>query len=97
MKTISIDLEAYELLCRARRNQAEPLSEVIRRAKWADLPSTSAEVLKALDASAALPESVFGYWEQAQHVQHSESKPDSLTLGERFLLLRNERMDVCVS
>ena len=76
MKTISIDLEAYELLCQARRNQAEPLSEVIRRAKWADLPSTSAEVLKALDASAALPESVFSYWEQAQHVDSPDDVAD---------------------
>ena len=62
-KTISVDLEAYECLCRARLTPAESFSQVIKRARWpsagftadgllralADLPPLSEEVLDRLD------------------------------------------------
>lgn len=50
-KTISVDLEAYERLDRARRRPNESFSRVIKRARW-DAPfSTGASLLEALDAS----------------------------------------------
>ena len=53
-KTISVDLEAYERLNRARRRTNESFSRVIKRARW-DVPSsTSASLLEALDASPPL-------------------------------------------
>lgn len=36
-KTISIDLEAYERLRRARRSRSESFSMVIKRATWKDM------------------------------------------------------------
>lgn len=44
-KTISLHLEAYERLRRARRDPGESFSDVVMRAHWADAPVTAAEFL----------------------------------------------------
>ncbi len=64
-KTISIDIEAYERLRRARRTPGESFSKVIKRANWpvpaktaggmlsalAGLPSMNEEGIRRLDAA----------------------------------------------
>ena len=47
-KTISIDLEAYERLRRARRTPGESFSRVIKRANWEPTPCTAGQLLDAL-------------------------------------------------
>lgn len=44
-KTISLRLEAYERLRRARRHPAESFSDVVMRAHWVDQPVTGREFL----------------------------------------------------
>lgn len=46
-KTISLKIEAYERLRRARRRPDESFSDVVMRAEWPDLPITARE-LRAL-------------------------------------------------
>lgn len=48
-KTISIDLEAYERLRRARLAPDESFSRVIKRARWRDERKTAAGLLRALE------------------------------------------------
>ena len=43
-KTISLKLEAYERLRRARRSPDESFSEVVMRAQWAELGITAREL-----------------------------------------------------
>jgi predicted CopG family antitoxin len=45
-KTISVTLEAYERLKRAKRKPAESFSEVIMRARWDSTPMTAGEYLR---------------------------------------------------
>jgi len=47
-KTISVDLEAYAALCRARFTRKESFSQVIKRAQWATRGKTGGELLAAL-------------------------------------------------
>lgn len=47
-KTISIDLEAYERLRRARRTRTESFSNVIKRAVWPTPPHTAEALLAAM-------------------------------------------------
>ncbi len=47
-KTISIDIEAYERLRRARRAPGESFSKVIKRANWPVPPKTANAMLSAL-------------------------------------------------
>ncbi len=46
IKTISLRIEAYERLRRARRNPRESFSDVVLRAHWADTGVTAAELLE---------------------------------------------------
>ena len=52
-KTISLEIEAYEKLRRAKRSDRESFSSVVRRARWDDTPPTAgdkrAKVLPFLD------------------------------------------------
>ena len=50
-KTISIDLEAYDRLRRARRSPDESFSKVIKRAEWPVPPRTAGALLAALAES----------------------------------------------
>lgn len=54
-KTISVDLEAYERLRRARLAPDESFSRVIKRAHWNDETRTAAALLSALE-SVPLPD-----------------------------------------
>ena len=55
-KTISIDLEAYERLRRARRTKKESFSQVIHRAEWGAGTPTCGDFLRRLDAVEPLEE-----------------------------------------
>ena len=44
-KTISLRLEAYERLRRARRHGTESFSDVVMRAHWSDEPTTAGKYL----------------------------------------------------
>ena len=50
-KTISVDLEAYERLRKARSHPDESFSQVIHRARWEAPASTAAGLLAALEAT----------------------------------------------
>jgi hypothetical protein len=47
-KTISVRLEAYERLARARKTPSESFSDVIMRARWDAQPSTAGESLRVV-------------------------------------------------
>jgi hypothetical protein len=74
-KTISIDLEAYERLRRARQARDESFSMVIKRAIWPDPPRTAAALLDALAALPPVPEAVLACLEQAQREDAAPEDP----------------------
>jgi hypothetical protein len=47
-KTISLELDAYEKLKRAKRSERESFSEVVRRARWDGAASTGPQILAGL-------------------------------------------------
>lgn len=53
-KTISVRLEAYERLKRAKRDAAESFSDVIMRAHWDTEPATAAAYLQLVRERGAL-------------------------------------------
>jgi predicted CopG family antitoxin len=55
-KTISVDLEAYERLVRARRHNQESFSQVIKRAHWEESNHSGAAILAALEKLGPLDE-----------------------------------------
>lgn len=65
-KTISIDLEAYERLRRARRSRNESFSKVIKRAVWSDPPHSARALLEALERVPLMNEEALDRLEKAQ-------------------------------
>ncbi len=65
-KTISIDMEAYELLRRARRSPKESFSMVIKRAEWPTPPHTANALLNAMKSTPILDEVVLNRLTAAQ-------------------------------
>ena len=65
-KTISIDLEAYERLRRARRTRTESFSSVIKRAEWPSPPRTAGALLAALNGAPLMAEDTLRRLEAAQ-------------------------------
>jgi hypothetical protein len=65
-KTISIDLEAYERLRRARRTRSESFSMVIKRAAWPAPPRTAGALLRALEGAPVLDDDVLRRLDDAQ-------------------------------
>ncbi|MEZ4417205.1 MAG: antitoxin VapB family protein [Gemmatimonadota bacterium] len=65
-KTISIDLEAYERLRRARRTRSESFSMVIKRAMWPTPPRTARALLDALKGTPLMDEEALDRLERAQ-------------------------------
>lgn len=65
-KTISIDLEAYERLRRARRSPNESFSRVIRRAVWLDQGKTCGAFLEVLERIPPMSDEAIGHLERAQ-------------------------------
>jgi len=47
-KTITLELDAYEKLRKAKRSERESFSEVVRRARWEDAASTGPQILGRL-------------------------------------------------
>ena len=50
IKTISLEVDAYEKLRRAKRTPTESFSSVVRRAHWEETPVTARQVLEDLSA-----------------------------------------------
>ncbi len=65
-KTISVDLDAYERLRRARIRPEESFSQVIKRARWDAPPTTGAALLAALQNAPLADEAVIQRLESAQ-------------------------------
>ena len=65
-KTISIDIEAYERLRRARRDPGESFSKVIKRADWPVPPKTAGAMLSAMDGLRLLDDAVLERLDAAQ-------------------------------
>jgi len=65
-KTISIDLEAYECLRRARRTRTESFSKVIKRAVWPSPPHTAGALLAALEGAPLMEEAALDRLDEAQ-------------------------------
>lgn len=65
-KTISIDIEAYERLRRARRTPTESFSKVIKRAEWPAPPRTAGALLEAMKHAPPVDERILDYLEEAQ-------------------------------
>ena len=47
-KTISLEIDAYEKLQKAKRSERESFSQVVRRARWDDPASTGPQILTHL-------------------------------------------------
>jgi predicted CopG family antitoxin len=73
-KTISVDLDAYERLRRARRRPTESFSQVIKRANWPAAGFTAGELLAALGGVRPTEEVVL---ERLERAQWGDSPPES--------------------
>ena len=65
-KTISVDIEAYEKLRRARRVPTESFSQVIKRASWPEPPKTAKAMMRALASVPVLDEGTLDRLDAAQ-------------------------------
>ena len=74
-KTISIDLEAYERLRRARRLPNESFSKVIKRAAWPVPPRTAGALLSAMARVALVHEEILDRLDAAQAVARPPEDP----------------------
>jgi predicted CopG family antitoxin len=73
-KTISIDLDAYERLRRARRSRSESFSMVIKRAVWPAPPRTAGALLKASANAAVTGEDVL---DRLEMIQRGDEPPEN--------------------
>ena len=74
-KTISIDLEAYERLKRARLSGKDSFSQVIKRANWEQQSKSCGDLLVALAAMPAADEPILAYLENAQSKDAAPDNP----------------------
>ena len=74
-KTISIDLEAYDRLRRARRSPDESFSKVIKRAEWPVPPRTAGALLAALAESPRLDDDTLARLDRAQAADRPPEDP----------------------
>ena len=74
-KTISLDLEAYERLRRARLTPDESFSRVVKRAVWPGQGKTCGGVLEDLAALPAADEGMIGHLEAAQRQDQPPDDP----------------------
>lgn len=65
-KTISIDIDAYEYLNKARIHAHESFSKVIKRAKWDSAPYTCGGILERLGKIKPLDKQILDNLEQNQ-------------------------------
>ncbi len=73
-KTISVDLEAYQRLRKARLTPGESFSKVIKRARWEVSRKTCGELLTALTRMPIASEQVV---ERLERAQAEDTPPDS--------------------
>ena len=74
-KTISIDLEAYERLRRARRARSESFSMVIERAVWPTPPRTAGALLEALETAPVMSKDDLDRLEEAHGADAAPKDP----------------------
>lgn len=74
-KTISIDIEAYERLRRARRHQKESFSKVIKRAVWPTPPRTAGAFLAAMEQVPLMESPVLDRLDEAQRADAPPEDP----------------------
>jgi predicted CopG family antitoxin len=74
-KTISVDLEAYERLRRARRNRNESFSMVIKRAVWPALPHRASRLLEAMEGLPPVTDQELDRLERAQRDDRPPEDP----------------------
>lgn len=74
-KTISIDLEAYERLRRARRMPTESFSKVIKRAQWPVQPRTAGALLSAMGKIAPVDKEIIDRLDAAQGLDRPPEDP----------------------
>lgn len=73
-KTISIDLDAYERLRRARRSRSESFSMVIKRATWPAPPRTAGALLKASVGTPLMDEEEL---DRLEAIQRGDEPPEN--------------------
>ena len=74
-KTISIDLEAYERLSRARLSPKDSFSRVIKRAKWEMPAKTCGDLLVTLATLPTVADDVLNRLERAQAEDQTPDHP----------------------
>jgi predicted CopG family antitoxin len=74
-KTISIDLEAYERLSRAKLSPKDSFSRVIKRAKWDESGKTCGNLLEALAKMPTASDETLERLEAAQKVDPTPDHP----------------------
>lgn len=74
-KTISIDLDAYERLSRARLSPKDSFSRVIKRAKWELPPKSCRDLLESLTRIPAADEDVLDRLKRAQAADEAPDHP----------------------
>jgi hypothetical protein len=74
-KTISIDIEAYERLRRARRTPKESFSMVIKRAEWPTPPRTAGAMLAAISEAPTLDTDTIDRLDAAQRADTPPEDP----------------------
>jgi hypothetical protein len=79
-KTITLELDAYDKLRRAKRSERESFSEVVRRARWEEAASTGVAILDHLAAlrsqrpEAFLPDAVLDRIEARSRTRTSKPR-----------------------
>lgn len=73
-KTITVDLDAYERLRRARIRPEESFSQVIKRARWDPPPSTGAALLAALQNAPLADDAAL---ERLEAAQEEDAAPEN--------------------
>jgi len=74
-KTISIDLDAYERLRRARLSARDSFSQVIKRASWEHQTRSCGDLLAALATLPVADERVLTYLDSAQSQDVAPDNP----------------------
>jgi predicted CopG family antitoxin len=74
-KTISIDLEAFETLRRARLSERDSFSSVIKRARWDQKRKTCADLLAVFHSLPRASEETLRYLEAAQQADLPPDDP----------------------
>ncbi len=74
-KTISIDIEAYERLRRARSTPGESFSKVIKRADWPVPPKTAGAMLSAMHGLGLVEDAVLDRLDAAQKEDRPPEDP----------------------